>query len=92
MSVKEGDFYSIDDAELKALYTFAVQKHYPHRIALKKWPEKELIGKAMARGWAIPCRYYLLGRRGSFNRAFVYPGITDSEMEAMHMIMKKGGT
>lgn len=90
MSVKEGDFYSVDRAELEALYQFVPQKHYPPRIPPKEWPSKELIGKAMARGWAIPCRYYpRMLRRGGHLLTFVYPGITNAEMMAMHIIMRK---
>lgn len=92
MGVRKGDFYSVDPAELKALYTFVAQKHYPHRLLPKKWPNKELIGKAMARGWAVPCRYYLMTRgRGGFQRTFVYPGVSDAEMAAIHSVMRKGG-
>ena len=65
------------------------QRHYPHRIPPKEWPDVKLIGKAMARGWAVPCRYYPRFRRARpFILPYVYPGITDAEMKAISLIMR----
>lgn len=90
MSVGNGDYYSVDFEELKSVFTCLVQKHYPHRMPPKEWPSMELIGKAMARGWAVPCRYYPRPRRrGGYRPTFVWPGITDAEMASMHLIMRK---
>ena len=90
MSVRHGDYYSVDFEELKSVFTCFAQKHYPHRIPPKEWPGKELIGKAMVRGWAVPCRYYPRPwRRGGYQPTFVWPGITDAEMDSMHLIMRK---
>jgi hypothetical protein len=87
------EYYNLDSEKLKEVYTFTVQKHYPHRIPPREWPSKELMGKAVARGWAIPCRYYPFYRgRGRFYQTFVYPGITDREMMAMRIIMRKENT
>lgn len=87
-----GNYYNFNSSELSALYRFVAQKHYPHRIVPRKWPDTKLIGKAMARGWAVPCRYYPIARGlGKFVIPFVYPGITDSEMAAIHAIMRKEG-
>lgn len=64
------------------------QRHYPHRIPPDKWPDMKLIGKAMVRGWAVPCRYYLRPwMRGGYCRSFVFPGITDTEMKFIHTLM-----
>ena len=63
-------------------------KHYPPRVPPKKWPDKKLIGKAMVKGWSIPCRYFPRNRRGGgYVRSYVYPGITDYELEVIHLIM-----
>ena len=83
-------YYSANWQKMKTVYTMVRRKHYPPRIPPKEWPSNELIGKAIARGWAIPCRYYPFHRgRGRFYQTFVYPGITDAEMMAMHIIMRK---
>ena len=94
MGVKQegdyGDFYNLDPKSLDAVFTLIAQKHYPHRIPPKEWPSLVLTGKAMVRGWAIPCRYYPRPwRRGGHQPSFVWPGITDAEMTLMHVIMGK---
>lgn len=89
MSVRKSDFYTVSRAELERLYRIVPQKYYPPRVPPKQWPSLELIGKAMARGWAIPCRYYPRMLRGGYQRTFVYPGISNAEMMAIHIIMRK---
>lgn len=92
MSVREGDpypYYSFDSTQMRVLYEMVMQRHYPHRIPPKEWPRMELIGKAMAKGWAVPCRYYPRPwRRGGYQPSFVWPGISDREMSAIQMIME----
>lgn len=47
------------------------------------------VGKAMVKGWAVPCRYYPRPwRRGGYCKSFVYPGISDYEMQLVHQIMR----
>lgn len=83
-------YYSFDNGMFTELYQLIAQKHYPHRIPPGKWPDRKLIGKAMVRGWAVPCRYYPRPwRRGGYCRSFVFPGITDAEMEFIHALMRK---
>ena len=90
MSVRAEDYYHVDEAQLRTLYHMVPTKYYPKRIPPKKWPSLELIGKAMARGWAVPCRYYPLPfRRGGWLPSFVWPGISDAEIKMIHLIMRK---
>lgn len=71
-------------------YPFVRQLHYPVRVIRRnwKWPEPEMIGMAMARGWAVPCRYYVMAR-GGYARSFVYPGITNMEFGYINAFMRQ---
>ena len=83
-------YYDFDENAFTKIAEILDQKHYPHRIPPSKWPNMKLIGKAMVRGWAVPCRYYDRTRGiGSYCRSFVFPGITDTEMEFIHTLMRK---
>lgn len=77
----EGMKYEMFDPEmLTRLYEFLISPRTPVRIMPKKWPDPKLIGKAMARGWATPCRYYPAGRRQrGFIMPIIAPGISDAE-------------
>ena len=84
------EYFNFDFGMWDELRTYYITgaKHYPHRLPPDKWPDLKLIGKAMVKGWAVPCRYYPRVRgRGKFFRPYVFPGITDSEMVMVHMIM-----
>ena len=66
------------------------QRSYPVRIPPSKWPDMKLIGKAIVLGWAVPCLYYSRSwMRGGYLRSFVFPGITDTEMDFVHALMRK---
>lgn len=78
-----------DSFTVKRTYLMKRAKYYPARIPPDKWPDTKLIGKAMVKGWAVPCRYYMKPRRGMGKRiSFVFPGITNYEMEVIHQIMR----
>ncbi len=84
------EYFSFDFGMWDELRTYMLkrEKHYPHRVPPDKWPELKLIGKAMVKGWAVSCRYYPRVRgRGKPCYSYVFPGITDSEMVMVHMIM-----
>ena len=90
MSSNNFGFYTFDKDMVTQIRNIVFQKHYPHRIPPDKWPDKELIGKAMVRGWAVPCRYYPRPwRHSSYIRSFVYPGITDAEMNHIHALVSR---
>lgn len=86
---RNAHYYHFD----KDMYTELLQivgQHYPHRIPPSKWPDMKLIGKAMVRGWAVPCRYYPRPwRRGGYCRSFVFPGISDAEAKIIHALMRQ---
>lgn len=83
-------YYDFDENAFTQIAETVAQKHYPHRIAPREWPNMKLIGKAMVRGWAIPCRYYTRPwMRGGYCRSFIYPGITDTEMKFIHTLMRQ---
>lgn len=87
-----GNIKGIIEKLLAAGVTFK-RDPYPHRTPPRKWPDMKLIGKAMVRGWAVPCRYYPSHwRRGGHCRSFVFPGITDTEMKFIHALMGKEET
>ena len=82
-------YFDFDSEMFTKRFRIMPVKHYPVRIPPEKWPEQKLIGKAMVKGWAVPCRYYPRPwRRGGYCQSFVYPGITDYEMELVHQIMR----
>jgi len=86
---RDAHYYHFNEEMTVQLFEVICQKHYPHRIPPKKWPDLKLIGKAMVRGWAIPCRYYSkMWGRGGFYKTFIFPGITDEEMKAISLIMR----
>lgn len=84
-------YFSFDNDMWDGFRTYLVkrEKHYPHRVPPDKWPDAKLIGKAMVKGWAVPCRYYPKVRgRGKWIGTYVFPGITDYELELVHQIMR----
>lgn len=81
-------YWKFDQDVFTRKYTL-IAAHYPWRVAPRSWPDMSLIGKAIARGWSTPCRYYRL-RRGGFCIPFVFAGISDAEYFAIHKIMKQG--
>ena len=82
-------YFDFDSEMFTELVHVMVVKHYPVRIPPDKWPEHKQIGKAMVKGWAVPCRYYPRPwRRSGYCQSFVYPGITDYEMEMVHQIIR----
>ena len=83
-------YWKYDPAICTRKYTFIQQPHYPARIPPKEWPDMKLIGKAMVRGWATPCRYWPRPRRGcGFQRPFVFPGISNPEYGLILAIMRQ---
>ena len=85
-------YYDFDENAFTKIAEILDQKHYPHRIPPSEWPNMKLIGKAMVRGWAVPCLYYSRpSKRGGHFGTFVFPGITDTEMEFIHSIMRWDG-
>lgn len=81
--------FDLDSFAVKRTFLMKGGKYYPARIPPDKWPDTKLIGKAMVKGWAVPCRYYMKPRRGMVQRlSFVFPGITNYEMEVIHQIMR----
>lgn len=83
-------YWKFDPDMLTRTYTFVVQPRYPARIPPKKWPDLKLIGKAMARGWATPCRYYPIARgRGRFQCSYVFPGISNAEYGYILALMRQ---
>ena len=85
-------YYHFDENVFVQIAEIVAPKHYPFRIPPNKWPDKELIGKAMVRGWAVPCRYYPRPwRRGGYCRSFVFPGISDAEAKFIHVLMRQEG-
>jgi hypothetical protein len=83
-------YWKFDPEILTRTYTFVKQPRYPARIPPKKWPDVKLIGKAMARGWAVPCRYFPAIRgRGGFFRPYIFPGITDTEYGYILALMRQ---
>ena len=82
-------YFDFDNEMFDEVIRLLAVKHYPVRIVPKKWPDKQLIGKAMVKGWAVPCRYFPRTRRSvGYTGSFVYPGITDYELELIHQIMR----
>ena len=83
-------FWEFDPNMLTEKYTAVGQKHYPIRRVPKEWPDMKLIGKAIVKGWATPCRYYRFGRsRGrGYYQSFVFAGISDYELGVIHWLMK----
>ena len=87
---RDAHYYGLSKDAFTQIVEIVAQKHYPHRIPPNKWPDMKLIGKAMVRGWAVPCRYYPRPwRRSGRCCSFIFPGISDSEMQLIHMIMKQ---
>ena len=87
---RDAHYYRFNEEMTVQLFEMIGQKHYPHRIPPMKWPDMKLIGKAMVRGWAVPCRYYPWPwRRGGYCRSFVFPGITDTEMKFIQALMRR---
>lgn len=83
------EYFDFDSDLFREIYNLIAVKHYPVRIPPDKWPDQKLIGKAMAKGFAVPCRYYPRPwRRGGYCRSFVFPGITDTEMKFIHTLMR----
>ena len=82
-------YWKLDQDALARKYIFTGTKHYPRRLALKEWPDMKLIGKAIAKGWSTPCRYYRF-RRGGCCIPTVFAGISDAEYLAIQKIMKLG--
>lgn len=87
---RDSHYYHFDKDMYTELLQIVGQRHYPHRIPPDKWPDMKLIGKAMVRGWTVPCRYYPRPwRRGGHCRSFVFPGITDTEMKFIQALMRQ---
>ena len=87
---RKAQYYHFNKDMFAELHQLVIQKHYPHRIPPDTWPDMKLIGKAMVRGWAVPCRYYPRPwRRGGYCRPFVFPGISDIEMQFIHALMSR---
>ena len=82
-------YWKFDIDALNHKYVLIPTKRYPIRRPPRKWPDVKLIGKAIARGWAIPCRYYHLRRGGGFCIPFVFAGITDEEYWFIHTLMNR---
>ena len=82
-------YWKFDIDMLSRKYMLVPTKHYPRRIPPRQWPDIKLIGKAIARGWAIPCRYYPLRRGIGVCIPFVFAGISDDEHRFIHMLMKR---
>ena len=84
-------FWEFDPNTMTKKYMAIGQKHYPMRRVPKEWPDMKLIGKAIVRGWAIPCRYYRFGRsRGrGYYQSFVFAGISDEEYMMIRRIMNR---
>ena len=83
------EYFDFDSDMLREIYELIAVKHFPVRIPPDKWPDQKLIGKAMVIGWAVPCRYYPRPwKRSGYCMSFVYPGISDYEMELVHQIMR----
>lgn len=86
----DAHYYHFDKDTFIQIAEIVAQKHYPHRIPPDKWPDMKLIGKAMVRGWSVPCRYYPRPwRRGGYCRSFVFPGISDAETKFIHALMRQ---
>ena len=84
-------YFYFDENAITQIAEIVAQKHYPHRIPPDKWPDMKLTGKAIVKGWAVPCRYYPRPwRRGGHCLTFVFPGISDQETQWIHAIMKRG--
>lgn len=87
---RDAYYYRLSEEMTVELFEIIRPKHYPHRIPPNKWPDMKLIGKAMVRGWTVPCRYYPRPwRRGGYCCSFVFPGITDTEMKFIHTLMRQ---
>ena len=82
-------YWKMDPNILSQKYTAICAKHYPIRRPPRKWPDMKLIGKAIVRGWAIPCRYYPIRRGGGVCIPFVFAGISDHEYWFIHTLMKR---
>lgn len=82
-------YFSFDNEMYTEMLQLIGVKHYPVRVPPEKWPDLKLIGKAMVKGWAVPCRYHPRPwRRDGYCKSFVYPGISDFEMQLVHQIMR----
>lgn len=82
-------FWEFDPNTMTKKYMAIGQKHYPHRICPKKWPDMKLIGKAIVKGWATPCRYYSFRRGGGRYYSAVFAGISDEEYMMIKRIMNR---
>lgn len=83
-------YWKFDPEILSKTYTLIAQRHLPVRIPPKKWPDMKWIGKAMVRGWLVPCRYYPRPcRRGGYCRSFVFPGVPEAEYHHIQAVMRR---
>lgn len=83
-------YWRFDPDMLTRTCTFVIQPRYPARIPPKRWPDLKLIGKAMARGWATPCRYYPIVRgRVRFQYSYIFPGISNPEYGYILALMRQ---
>ena len=87
---RDAHYYRLSKEMAVGLFEMIRPKYYPCRIPPNKWPDMKLIGKAMIRGWAVPCRYYPRPwRLGGYCRSFVFPGISDAEAKIIHALMRQ---
>lgn len=87
------DYWRFDEELLTQKFTIHQQRCYPVRIEPKQWPDIRLIGKAMVRGWAVPCKYYGTPPRGLEKRLwyYIFPGIPGgSAYEAIASVLLEG--
>lgn len=85
-------YWKFDPEVFTKKYPFIRNPQYPIRVPPKEWPDMKLIGKAMVKGWAVPCRYWPAVRGGGSFRyrfSFVFPGISDVEYGLILQIMKQ---
>lgn len=86
-------YWHFDEEMLTQKFTIHPQRRYPVRIEPKQWPDIRLIGKAMVRGWAVPCKYYGTPPRGLEKRlcCYIFPGIPGgSAYEAIASVLLEG--
>lgn len=87
------EYFDFDSDLFREIYDLIAVKHYPVRIPPDKWPDQKLIGKAMAKGWAVPCKYYGTPPRGLEKCLwyYIFPGIPGgSAYEAIASVLLEG--
>ena len=87
---RDAHYYHFNEEMTAQVFKMIGQKHYPHRIPPQKWPDMKWIGKAMVRGWLVPCRYYPRPcRGGGYCRSFVFPGVPEAEYRHIQAVMRR---